>query len=93
MSPPDDPKKMKAFEDAKDTRKALIRELNDNVSYLILLSVVTVTATLSLFFFSAPRFIGSGLAISLYFHFFLTLLMVVKRASIVFSREYEAEDV
>ncbi|SDP08900.1 hypothetical protein [Phyllobacterium sp. OV277] len=92
IAKPEDPKKLKDFEQQKAFRRALLRELNDNISYLILLSVVTVTITLILFFFNAPRVIGSGLAIALYCHFFLTLLMVIKRASIVFSREYEGSD-
>ncbi len=40
---------------------------------------------------TSPRIYGSGLAVALYTHFFLTLLMVVKRSSIAFSREYETD--
>ena len=89
MTPPEDQKKLRSFNELKETRNSLIRELNSNISYLILLSVVTVTITLLLFFWSSPRMGGSGVAVALYIHFFLTLLMVVKRSSIVFSREYE----
>ncbi|MDR6664280.1 hypothetical protein [Rhizobium sp. 1399] len=89
ISAPDDPKKIKDFTARQGMRKTLIKELNDNVSYLILLSVVTVTVTLILFFVGPPRLIGSALAAALYVHFLLTILMVIKRASIVFSREYE----
>ncbi len=91
ISQPDDPKKMKDYEQRQKYRKLMIKELNDNVSYLILLSVVTVTITLALFFSSSPRYYGSALAITFYLHFLLTILMVIKRASIVFSREYEAD--
>lgn len=90
ISPPDDSKKAKHYEDLKANRDLLLKELNSNISYLILLSVITVTVTLVLFFLSPPRIYGSGLAICLYVHFFLTLLMVIKRSSIVFSREYES---
>lgn len=93
ISPPDDNKKLKSFEELKKIRKTLIRELNNNISYLILLSVFTVTVTLLLFFMSAPRLYGSAIAVALYTHFFLTLIMVIKRASIVFSREYEGADI
>ncbi len=90
LSPPEDVKKIKHFEDLKAVRNNLIKELNSNISYLILLSVVTVTSTLLLFFLKSPRIYGSSVAIFLYLHFFLTLLMVIKRSSIVFSREYES---
>lgn len=91
ISAPEDKKKLTHFNEMKKVRNGLIRELNSNISYLILLSVLTVTVTLLLFFFSAPRIYGSGVALTLYIHFFLTLLMVIKRSSIVFSREYESQ--
>ncbi|MQW00712.1 hypothetical protein GHK46_26355 [Sinorhizobium medicae] len=89
IAEPEDQRKKKDFEDRQKLRKILIKELNDNVSYLILLSVVTVTVTLALFFTASPRIWGSAIAVALYSHFLLTILMVIKRASIVFSREYE----
>lgn len=92
IAKPDDPKKSKDYEKRQKDRKLMIKELNDNVSYLILLSVVTVTITLTLFFSEAPRYFGSAIAIAFYLHFLLTILMVIKRASIVFSREYEADN-
>lgn len=92
ISPPEDKKKHRSYEEMKSVRKSLIKELNGNISYLVLLSIVTVTITLLLFFVSGPRIFGSALASALYLHFFLTLMMVVKRANIVFSREYENPD-
>ncbi|MGV1869707.1 hypothetical protein [Agrobacterium rosae] len=91
ITQPDDPKKAKHFKELKANRDLLLKELNSNISYLILLSVITVTVTLVLFFLTPPRIYGSGIAICLYLHFFLTLLMVIKRSSIVFSREYESQ--
>ncbi|MGU3577082.1 hypothetical protein ACLBWZ_16325 [Brucellaceae bacterium C25G] len=92
LEKPSDTKKLKRFEALKSQRRTLMRELNDNISYLILLSVITVTLTLIIFFFDCPRVWGGGLAVVLYSHFFLTLLMVIKRASIVFSREYDESE-
>ena len=89
---PADLKKRKRFEVLKEQRRTLMRELNDNISYLILLSVITVSITLIIFFFECPRVWGGCVAVVLYSHFFLTLLMVIKRASIVFSREYEVAE-
>lgn len=88
-TPPEDTRKLQEFSRQQDLKKSLLKELNDNVSYLILLSVFTVTITLIIFFFCQPRIIGSALATSMYIHFFMTLIMVIKRASIVFSREYD----
>lgn len=91
LSQPDDPKKIKSFEDLKRSRDSLIKELNDNISYLILLSVIFITMLLFAYVMQWECPPASGIVFSLYVHFFLTLLMVVKRASIVFSREYEAQ--
>ncbi|WP_226951359.1 hypothetical protein [Rhizobium terrae] len=41
--------KLRYFEQMKEVRRALIKELNSNISYLILLAIVTVTTTLLLF--------------------------------------------
>ncbi|MCT7373440.1 hypothetical protein [Chelativorans salis] len=90
LLPPNDPKKIKNFEDLKRSRDSLIRELNDNISYLILLSVLFITMLLAAYVMRCQGPLVSGLVFALYVHFFLTLLMIVKRASIVFSREYES---
>lgn len=89
LAKPDDPKKNKLFDSISSDRSNLIKELNDNISYLILLSVIIVSA--SLFIFIGKSY---GEAVSLfvfwnYIHFLMTIMMVIKRASIVFSREYE----
>ncbi|KFL30638.1 hypothetical protein JP75_14280 [Devosia riboflavina] len=89
LSPPADQKKNKVFEKVKEERGAVIRELNNNISYLVLLSVFFITALLLAYIVNPGGVISSALCVAIYVHFFLTLLMVVKRASIVFSREYE----
>lgn len=89
ISAPDDQKKKGEYENRLKFRKRIIKELNDNVSYLILLSVVAVTVTLLSFVACPYKAIVNAIATAIYIHFFLTIIMVVKRASIVFSREYE----
>ncbi len=89
LSPPTDPRKKRAFDVQSSTRLVVIRELNDNISYLILLAVVWVTVLLILFALGCHGRVASAVVFVMLAHFFLTLLMVVKRASIVFSREYE----
>jgi len=90
LSEPDDPKKIKSFEEVKRSRDSLMKELNDNISYLILLSVVFITLLLACYVMEWVGSFASSTVFAIYVHFFLTLLMVVKRASIVFSREYES---
>ena len=89
LSPPTDPKKTKLFDVISSGRGKMIRELSDNISYLILLAVVFITILLAMFALNWQDGVASAVAVTLYAHFFLTLLMVVKRSSIVFSREYE----
>lgn len=89
LSPPEDAKKRKAFEGYAAVRSAVLRELNDNIAYLILLAVVWVTILLGLHVLRCQGRLASAAVFAMYIHFFLTLLMVVKRAGIVFSREYE----
>lgn len=91
ITKPEDQNKIKNYERRLRERKLLIKELNDNVSYLMLLSVITVSITLGMFFVSSPKLLWSALVIAFFIHFLLTILMVVKRASIVFSREYESD--
>ena len=90
ISAPDDTRKRKRFDEISRTRFELMKDLNDNVSYLILLSVCFVTVFLAGYVMEWKGAVVSGFAFALYVHFFLTLLMVVKRASIVFSRAYES---
>lgn len=66
----------------------LLREVNANISYLILLAVVSITAYV---IFSVAPFdqkIETGLSVFLYSHFFLTLLMSIKRIFVAFDRGY-----
>jgi hypothetical protein len=91
LKPPADSKKQKEFNIVKEVRRSILSELNDNVSYLILLSIFFVTILLIIAINDNVGIAETALAVTMYLHFFVTLLMVVKRASIVFSREYEAE--
>lgn len=91
ISAPDDPRKKKKFDEVNQTRFELMKDLNDNVSYLILLSVCFVTLFLAAYVLEWKGAFVSAAGFTLYTHFFLTLLMVVKRASIVFSRAYETQ--
>ena len=89
INPPGDPKKNKDFNVVNKSRKTLISNLNSNISYLILISVILITTLLIIYFIGRFSALESSFAIFMFFHFVMTLLVVVKRASVVFSREYE----
>lgn len=89
MQPPEDLKKKTAFENIRKSRDKLIKELNDNISYLILVSVFFITLLLGVSVMAMFDRLSSSVILGVYVHFILTLLMVVKRASVVLSREYE----
>jgi len=72
---------------AEETRK-LLREVNANVSYLILVSCSAVTVFLAFFAFNfSPRLETSALVL-FYGHFLLTVAMVLKRSHEIFDSEY-----
>ncbi len=73
--------------EAQNARE-LLREVNANVSYLILLSCVAVTTFLVFFAAPVPCSVEAGLLIGIYSHFLLTVAMVLKRAHEVFDSEY-----
>ena len=72
-----------------ETRKLLLKQTNSNISYLILISSISIL--LFLFLFAAEKTGRTAAAISciIYVHFILTLLMVVKRCHILFRKEYD----
>ncbi len=72
---------------AEDTRK-LLREINANISYLILVSCIAVTVFLIFFAAPIPSEIEAAMLIAIYLHFLLTVAMVLKRAHEVFDAEY-----
>ncbi|RKF16522.1 hypothetical protein D6850_02935 [Roseovarius spongiae] len=73
--------------DAEETRR-LLREVNANVSYLILLSCVGVTVIVVFVAAPIPTKFEAATLIFLYLHFLLTVAMVLKRAHEVFDAEY-----
>lgn len=74
------------------TRKKLLSEINTNISYLI------VVGTTSLCFFVVSYISSSScgawpaVAVSLYLHFILTFMMILKRSHSLFQQEYDGSD-
>lgn len=70
-------------------RKRLIKETNTNISYLIVISCISVTLFLISYAFSYFNKIEPAMATFLYSHFMFTLLMIIKRVHALFQREYD----
>lgn len=63
-------------------------DVNFNVSYLILLSCISLIVFLTMLTASLPQVIEGAILSVFVSHFFLTLLMLVKRTHIAFSSKY-----
>ena len=69
-------------------RRELLSEMNSNIDYLTLVSCFSIVLFLLLFATEWKGTFISAIAIVVYIHFMLTLLMVIKRAHALFSQEY-----
>lgn len=69
-------------------RNDLLREVNTNISYLIILSCFAVTIFLIFYMTKTESKFASSISFFIYIHFLFTLLMVIKRAHALFSKEY-----
>ncbi|PHR04608.1 MAG: hypothetical protein COB31_02980 [Erythrobacter sp.] len=70
-------------------RRKIIRQTNSNISYLIVISSLSVTLFLAASVIRVSDRFEPALAIFLYSHFMLTLLMVIKRVHALFDKEYQ----
>jgi hypothetical protein len=76
-------------ENKLEERRELLAELNTNISYLVVVSCLAVTSFLVFYVVKKTDCIETPVSIWLYAHFFLTLLMIIKRAHALFQKEYE----
>lgn len=76
--------KPEALERAR-REKAFFRDVNYNVSYLILLSCLFLILFIVLMVANAPVRVEGGLLVAAVSHFFLSLLMLVKRSHVAFA--------
>jgi len=63
-------------------------DVNFNVSYLILLSCLSLIAFLALLILDVEKRVESTFIVGIVSHFFLTLIMLVKRTHIAFASKY-----
>jgi hypothetical protein len=68
--------------------RSLIREVNTNISYLIVVCCVCITVFLAMYIADLADRLESAVIFMLYSHFLLTVLMVIKRAHAIFETEY-----
>lgn len=87
----EDKKRRVIIEEQTRNRRGLIREVNANISYLILVACLGVAMLLA--FTLTPHLAVSRAAISscLLSHFVLTVLLVVVRVHTLFDEEYRRE--
>lgn len=76
--------------EAIENETDLLREVNTNVSYLILVSCVCVSIFFVCHVFKLNGGIARFLLYSLFAHFILTLLMLIKRSHLLFDNSYRS---
>ncbi|WP_412553696.1 hypothetical protein [Shimia sp. MIT1388] len=80
-------RKSVAEERVKDLRLAF-RDINSNISYLILNSILLLSIVLVLVLFGKANVFSTSVIVGLTVHLILTLAMVVKHCHLVFSAAY-----
>ena len=85
---PVDLKSQTLAEERINQRRLLLKEINSNVSYLILVSCLALFSCLVAYTESYLKGFFPAFSMLIYSHFFLTLLMIIKRVYAVFQKEY-----
>lgn len=87
-TPPADKRVAEVQERQVQERRTLLKELNANVSYIVLVCCAALFAVLVFYVRDWTAGIWPAITVALYSHFMLTLLMIVKRAHALFQKEY-----
>lgn len=87
---PTDSKLKKQFNEKLTLRNGLIKELNVNISYLMILSVISLFAFCLFYISEIPESVEVFISSCIYTHFSLTVIIVIKRAHALFSNEYSS---
>jgi hypothetical protein len=69
-------------------RNILLREVNTNISYLVLISFFALIIFLVFYTLKYIDGIFAAFSVFIYSHFLLTLLMIIKRSHAIFQGEY-----
>lgn len=86
--PPSNEKETAAFKARLKMRNSLIAELNVNVSYLMIFAVVALFLCGIFYIFDFGSNFETILAVSIYSHFSITMIVVIKRSHALFAYEY-----
>ncbi len=73
-----------------EKRNTILRELNANISYLVLFCCATLFISVLFYVLKWDAWVAPAFIVLMYSHFFLTLIMVVKRSHALFQMEYNA---
>lgn len=76
--------------DRKAARLIVLRELNVNIAYLIIVSALGIICSLVFYGLKNNSVIYSSIEMVIYVHFLLTFLMASKRSYLLFAQEYAA---
>ncbi len=85
----DDEKLSQKQMEEMEVRRQLLKEINANISYLILISILSILLFIFLYTVEKAGRVAATISWIIYIHFILNLLMVVKRSHILFRREYD----
>lgn len=83
-----DPAAQAVFDKQFKRRATVLRALNANVAYLILICSFAIAACITFLGLAQNSALFTGILILMYLHVILSLLMVVKRAFVLFDAEY-----
>ncbi len=87
-TPPTDRRQAEIQSEAFMARQRLLGELNSNISYLIVVSVIALVSVFTFFVEEWRTGLAPAFLVLLYLHFLLTFIMIVKRSHALFQKEY-----
>lgn len=87
----DDIKLKEIYEERRILRNSLMKEININLSYLVVLCSFIVSILTIVYISDINNYITVLFISFAYTHFIMTLLMVIKRAHALFHKEYSQE--
>ena len=88
---PSDSRLAEIGEELSKLRVNLLGEINSNISYAVFWSCVSLFVFVTLYGVNYTSNICTPIAVFIYTHFLLTLLMIIKRSHALFRKEYTSE--
>lgn len=88
VQPYENQKEQEAKKVRDKVKAELISELNTNISYLMIFSVISLFLSCAMFIFDLPAQAETFVTFSIYVHFSVVVVIVIKRAHALFYNEY-----